>query len=298
MSDLCRFWRGFAIGGALALIYATPSLAAGALPEVFLAKNGVDAPGCGALTAPCRLLSYALANAVAPAGTIYLTTDGNFGVANIVNSVSIVAKGAAGAAPAGVNAFGSASTAITINAGATGRVTLDGLTIDGGNNAPRGVSIQSAQSVVLKNCMIRNLQPSGGIGLLATPTTPLSLTIEDTKFLSFSTGPGGIPESVHVESTGANIVTAALNRVQAIGPWIVAKGPSKVVLNDSSFPALKVEAGAAAELTNSRGVVQNAGVVAFSRSAVTPVDLGGQFYSFLDNVAGSTTVQLNPVTYK
>lgn len=288
-----RSISGRALAPIVALVassFVGDAIAAGALPVAYVNIKGSDANPC-TNPAPCRTLRQALNNAVAPGGTIYLMTPGNFGTATISFSVNIIAKGGA---PAGVNAFLAGSTGLTIAAGANGQVTLQGLTVDGGANAAKGVSIRSAQSVVLKDCMLRNFDPAAGVGLYVKPTTPVKLTVEDTMFLTSFTGP---TYTVHLEASGANTITAAFNRTKVIGAEMNLVGAVKASITDS-IANLKIGQGAAAALANTRGAVSNAGTVALSKSAVELVDLGGQVFSFGDNVMGPTPLNLNAAAFK
>ena len=176
--------------GTLCLILfvclAAPAMAVSP-SRVFVSGSGMDTSTCP-ITAPCRSFSYALTQVAAGGEIIALDTAG-YGVANITQSVTLVA------AP-GATAFvaAGAGTAITVNPGASDVVTLRGLalTSTGGsvgvefltgltlniensviNGFPNGIRfVRSADNskpqLQVFNCMVRN----GSFGLFASNFGP------------------------------------------------------------------------------------------------------------------------------
>lgn len=131
-----------------------------ALTRVWVSGQGVDAPSCGALAAPCRQIKYVLDNdIVAPGGEIDIRDAAGFAPFLIRHAVSIVNDGA------GVASIQTTSTsnAISINAGTTDGVFLKGLTIDGGGGNNGIISSSAGQLVVLR-CTIKNI----GVAIGAT----------------------------------------------------------------------------------------------------------------------------------
>src|SRR4029450_1625619 len=100
------------------------TVAAGTTQRTFVAHDGVDNPACS-LAAPCRGFTAALAATSANGDVIVLDSAG-YGTVTIAKAVSIIA-------PAGIYAGISVSSGngVTVNAGASDKVVLRGLTING-----------------------------------------------------------------------------------------------------------------------------------------------------------------------
>ena len=93
-----------------------------------------------------------------------------YGTLNITKSVSVTV-------PPGVNGFitiGTNSTAVNINAGASGKVSLRGLIVEGpGAGLGNGISIANAGTVTIEDCTVRNFNE----GILSTTSTALKLNV-------------------------------------------------------------------------------------------------------------------------
>src|SRR5690242_3943178 len=114
-------WAPSAAGLIAALLCAGAAQAA--TQRTFVSGTGSDANPCS-VASPCRTFAGALLNTV-PGGEIYVLDTAGYGSVTINQAVSIVNQTSTAAATV------SSGNAITINAGATDKVVLRGLTIVG-----------------------------------------------------------------------------------------------------------------------------------------------------------------------
>lgn len=159
-----------AIAIAATCVFSTPSEAA--LNRVWISGKGTDTAGCGPVATPCRTLQYAH-DQVAASGEIDIADGAGYGSVIITKTVSIVNDWAG---MAGVLQSGGGQNAITINAGATDKIHLRGLSIDGLNNASTGVQVNSAQVVEIVNCVVRRFNSSGVVVMPSTGTTTVAIS--------------------------------------------------------------------------------------------------------------------------
>jgi hypothetical protein len=148
-----------------AAIFACSMHAAPAQAQrVFVSATGSDGNPC-TFASPCR--SFQHAHDIAAANSeIDVLDPGGYGVLTINKAISIQGHGFAGiTAPSG--------NAITIGAGATDRITLRGLLLDGSGTGNNGLEIDTAGSVDVDECVLRNFfmgigDFSGGSSLFAS----------------------------------------------------------------------------------------------------------------------------------
>lgn len=116
----------------------------------FVSGKGVNTGTCATPANPCRTFNFALAQTAA-GGEIKALDASSYGSVTIDKSLSIT--GVEGASII----RNVAGNALTINAGASGVVTLSNLTIDGFNKTGSyGVFLTSAASLTIRNCAVRN----------------------------------------------------------------------------------------------------------------------------------------------
>jgi hypothetical protein len=119
---------------------------------------GDDANPCSR-TAPCKTFAGAISKTQA-GGEINCLDPGGFGAITITKSITLFCEGVSngGVLVAGTNA-------INVAAGATDKVVLDGLDIEGlrgaGTPGINGVSITSGGAVYIIHCSIRDFSQSG-----------------------------------------------------------------------------------------------------------------------------------------
>ena len=135
---------------------------------------GDDANPCSR-TAPCQTFAGALPKTAA-GGEISVLDPGSYGAVTLTKSISIVASGnVAGVLVNGANA-------ITIAAGNSDTVFLDGLDIEGINTGLAGIKITNAAKVVVRNTTILDFanpsSPDSGSGIDVVSTSPLTLILE------------------------------------------------------------------------------------------------------------------------
>jgi Right handed beta helix region len=167
----------------------------------FISANGLDTNAC-TRTAPCRTLQVAHNNTAA-GGEINMLDPAGYGTVTITKSISIVNDGVGSAGilvPSG-------QTGITINAGATDKVNLRGLIIEGAGVGATGIAFTSGQSLTIDNCVVRNLASNG---IHFVPNASSSLAVSNT-LLAANSGYG-----IYLQPSANDIfVFAVFNRVEA-----------------------------------------------------------------------------------
>jgi parallel beta-helix repeat protein len=151
-------------------------------------------------------------------GEIYVLGSANYGGATINKTVTITTVGGI----AGVNAISGA--AITINAGATDVVNLDGLDLDGSNSGATGIQFNSGAALNVRRMTIHNFTNSG---IAFTPTGASSLVVIDSAIRN-NAGSG-------IMVGGAAPAAGAINRVIAsangVGILVSGSGSNVTVSN-------------------------------------------------------------------
>src|SRR5579884_593231 len=145
-----------AVSAGVILTFASFAALASALPtRTWVSGKGGDSGSCS-LASPCRTFAYAITQTAA-GGEIDVLDPAGYGALTITKAISIVNDGVG---EAGVQA-GSGADAITINAGTTDAVHLRGLTIEGAKIAANGVTFNTAGSLSVVNCVVRNFTNAG-----------------------------------------------------------------------------------------------------------------------------------------
>ena len=170
--------------------------------RAFVSIHGNDSNPCTALS-PCKTFQAAH-DAVLAGGEISVLDTGGYGTLTITKALSIVAVGVEASI-----AIPSGGTGIIISAGASDAVNLRGLTIDGSGIGGSGIAFLSGKSLVIDNCVVRNLQSSG---IAVVPTA--SATIAVSKTLVADNGGHGIFVQPISDASTFGIVNALFNRVE------------------------------------------------------------------------------------
>jgi hypothetical protein len=186
---------------ATALVSVLSALPAQA-QRVFVAAQGSDTNPC-TFAAPCRSFQQAH-NTVAAGGEIDVLDPAGYGTLNIIKAISIQGHGYSGIS------VGSGGTGITVNAGATDKINLNGLLIDGAGVGTDGIQFIAGQSLTIENCAVRNLSVDG-LRFNHASNTLATLSISNSYFTD--NGSNG----VFVEPTGSGPTTAAL-------AWVILSG--------------------------------------------------------------------------
>lgn len=145
--------------------------------------TGVDNGSCGPRLSPCRTLQVAYDHTSA-GGEIDIIDSGGIGTLVIDKAITVLNVGGGKAMILAT----SGGTGITINAGASDTVHLEGLTIEGGGVGYNGIVINSAGSVTIVDSAFRQFYHDAsnnvsGNGILAQPTNgSLTLTVLNSIF--------------------------------------------------------------------------------------------------------------------
>lgn len=190
-----------AVMGAAITIACLGGAQARAAALSFVSMKGVNTGDCSNPVTPCRTFAFALSQTTA-GGEIRALDPGNYSLLSIDRSITI-----SGVPGAGILRTGP-GVAIAIAAGATGVVTLDGLTLNGFNKtALVGVRVSSASRVVIRNCAIKNFAQQG---VLFLPNVAMQFLIENSLITNNGTG-------VYVDRKGGGSASGDLNRVTITG---------------------------------------------------------------------------------
>ena len=207
----CTLPRALA-GAVIAIVVAaTP---AAAIDHTWVATFG-SGTAC-TRSAPCNTFVAAY-NATAAGGLISVLDSGYFGAFTIGKSITVRAEGVEG----GDAAIGNGAW-VTVNAGATDIVRLEGLRFDGG-----GIKVNTAGQVHIRNCVITNnggSPPTFGFGINFAPNVPSRLVVTNTAVVNNGTNPTGAGILIQPQPGGGAQVH--LERVSAEGNvfGIVADG--------------------------------------------------------------------------
>jgi hypothetical protein len=186
------FAVGFTFSPALALSSRT-----------FVSGIASSDAGTCPVTAPCRTFAYAITQ-TSDGGEIAILSSAGYGSVNITQSVIISNPGGFEAA---ISVSGG-QNGITISAPSTANVTLRGLTLTGGGTALNGIVANSAASVNIIGCIVKDFA-TNGIAIQPSTGTVLAL-VADT--YAFNNGKG-----INVAPTSSGGVNITINQVTANG---------------------------------------------------------------------------------
>jgi hypothetical protein len=256
--SISRPCRAFVLCLAAAVLSAAPSLAQAT--RTWVSGVGDDVNPCSR-TAPCKTFAGAISKTAAQ-GQINVLDPGAYGALTITKSITVDAGGMF----AGVlSTLG--SSGIIINAAATDKVVLRGLTFDGAGTGAQGVRILAAGTVVIEDCVINNFAQRG---IDAQPSTGMFLFVSNTTITNnnVATNGGGIL----LKPSGAGSVRASLDNVRSERNLfgLRAENNTETVVRDSVF-------------TGNQGTGGGFGVTAVSTA-------GGNVQINLDNVTVSNNV--------
>jgi hypothetical protein len=166
--------------------------------RVFVAAQGSDGNPCS-FAAPCRTFQRAH-DMVAAGGEIDVLDPAGYGTVTITKAISIQGHGFSGISVGGTTVGGG----ITIDAGATDAVSLNGLLIDGSGVGGIGILFRSGKSLVVENCVIRNMLIDG-LAFTAFAATPPTLSVSNSYFTDSPTG-------LVIATSGSGAATASIDR--------------------------------------------------------------------------------------
>jgi hypothetical protein len=237
---------------------------------------GADTPTCGALATPCRTFQYAHDNIVAAGGKIHVRDPGGYSPVVIGKAISIINAGV------GVAAISKSSgVAVSVQAGSTDTVLLQGLTLDGGGTGNIGIDVASAGFFGAANCTIKGF--SQGSGLRIAPGNNMKFSVSDSSIS------GGANGSVRIQAS-PNTVTGTLTRLEVVG----SKNGSGVYVGSSAV----VMASQLNASNNAANGVDVFGTLVLGRSMITGNDngvnigSGGTVYSYRNNQIDNNNVNV------
>jgi hypothetical protein len=173
--------------------------------RTFVSAAGSDSNNCANVATPCRHFAAAFA-ATAPGGEIFVLDPANYASLTITHAVSIEGHGWASIAPPN-NGNG-----ITINAGASDKITIRGVSLNGVgvSGSTTGIVFSSGGALEVTACDVRNF---AGSGIAFGPTVLSNSTARIDVSNSNLTNKGG--HGVYVQPSGSGVVRATFTRVQA-----------------------------------------------------------------------------------
>ncbi len=202
------------------LLYAAPAQAQAT--RTWVSGVGDDANPCSR-TAPCKTFAGAISK-TAVSGEINVLDPGGFGAVTITKSITIRSDHVeAGVLVSGTNG-------IVISAGATDRVVLEGLDIEGLGTGLDGVKVNSGKEVYIIRCSIRQFTGNGVN--MASSTSGGHAFINDS-LIAFNAGGVNVNGTANIGSiTNTSILSHTSFSVQADGASNIV-GVQTSVLNNS-----------------------------------------------------------------
>lgn len=203
--------------------------------RAFVSAVGRDAGTCGAVTAPCKTLQYALDHALNPGGEADILTSGDYGPVSIAKAITIVNQSGGVASVTQPTAGG---TAVTVAAAASDVVFLRGLSIDGVGAANVGVLFQSGATLEIIDCTVRRFKD---VGIKAQPWNVATLIVNDVSIsdvtnIGMRTDFAGGALTAYIQ--GLDVANAATGFITTGGPHRGPSGPV-VKISNSSFTGMQ-----------------------------------------------------------
>ena len=300
------FPLGLLAAALISLSHPLPAHAQAQPIRTFVALTGSDANPC-TFASPCKSVQHAH-DVVAAGGEIRMLDPGSYGLVTITKAISILGDGHGGMAASG-NAI-----AVTIAAGASDRIALRGLVIEGFGTGAEGIKLTSGASLVVQDCVIRNFTT---VRIDFSPTVASSLSISRTLVTDASTGIKVSPIAASV--TGIlDHVESYNNRVRGIDIF-ANTAPVNVTVSDSAVAgngqygigSTANATGASVVMVRNTAIANNVtgllafgniGTLRFTRSTITgnatglSAQNGATLVSYGDNDLDGNTADGAPTT--
>jgi hypothetical protein len=160
----------------------------GSLTRSFVSSTGLDTNSC-MITAPCQTFAVAYTK-IGANGIIAALDPGKYGPLTIIGPVTVNGNGwAAITATAQGNG-------ITVTAGSSDIVTLNGLEIDGAGAGYNGIVFNSGGNFTVSNCVLGNFVSNNGvlsgIGILIDPSSGGTFTFDINNTVVTNSSSGGL----------------------------------------------------------------------------------------------------------
>jgi Right handed beta helix region len=229
----------------IAILFSVPAKAQAT--RTWVSGVGDDANPCSR-TAPCKTFAGAISK-TAVGGEINVLDPGGFGAVTITKSIQIRSE----SVEAGVLVSGTNGIVVTV--GATDKVLLEGLDIEGLGTGLDGVKMTGTGELFIRKCSIRNFTLTG---VKVAGTANARVFVEGSVITGNSVGVivkgiGGVANTAIVEhSVVENNTTAALE----------VEGASTVFLSGSTLtgsPSSIIETSGGSAISYGNNLLQNAG---------------------------------------
>ena len=247
---------------------ALPSF--GQATRTWVSGVGDDANPCSR-TAPCRTFAGAIAK-TATGGEIDVLDPGGFGALTITKSISIEAVGViAGVLVSGTNG-------ITIQAGATDKVVLRGLTFDGLGTGLSGISLLSGGALYVQDCTINDFQT----GINVAP----NITGQTSVFISRTIVRNNSSDGVLFSALSGSSISATLDAVSTEkngGAGVEAKGGGGVDVSLESSTSANNAVGILSRGPGATINLSNVTVFGNTTGLSGSIGSGGRIVSFGNN---------------
>jgi hypothetical protein len=193
--------------------------------RVFVAAQGSDSNSCS-FALPCRTFQHAH-DTVAAGGEIDVLDPAGYGALTITKSISIQGHGFSGisVAPGG--------NGIMVNAGATDRISLNGLLVEGGAVGGFGIFFNSGGTLVVENCVVRNFATTGLL-FRSSASTLQTLGVSNSYFTD--NAGGVVVSAIGTGAVSATIERSAFHNNTTIALYVVGAsgtGAVNVAITDS-----------------------------------------------------------------
>jgi len=239
--------------GTLATALATglTALPAEAQTRVFVSGSGSDSNPC-TFASPCRSFQQAFNTVTAvttSGGEIDVLDPAGYGPLTVNHGISIQGHEFSGITAA------STTPAITINAGASDKINLRGLLIDGGNAAYTGIQFNSGGALSIQDCVVRNFT---SYTIAFFPNSASQLYIVDS-VVSDSNLNDGNTVGIFVSPNDNASASAYLDNVEVLNNGIGVAGQGSGVyiairhsyINGNNFMGLEATSDAIIHLSQS-----------------------------------------------
>ena len=264
------------------LLHAVPAQAQPI--RVFVALTGADANPC-TFASPCKSVQHAH-DVVAAGGEVRMLDQGSYGLLTITKSISILGDGHGGIAAS------NGATAITINAGATDKINLRGLVVEGFGTGNFGINFNTGASLNIQDSIIRNFT---SFGIFFTASTASQLNVSrtlvsdlasggDAVVIRATAGPGNLPVLAvldHVvldQSHNGLLVTGFSDQVAqvTITDSVISNQSNVGIFGQSGGAAIDVMVRNCSVTNNATGIsTSGSGVfVRVTRSTITANGIG------------------------
>jgi hypothetical protein len=227
----------------IAILFAVP---ANAQTRTWVSGVGDDANPCSRM-APCKTFAGAISK-TAPSGEINVLDPGGFGALTITKSIQIRSEFEAGVLVSGTNG-------IVVAVGATDKVLLEGLDIEGLGTGLDGVKMIGTGKLFIRKCSIRNFTING---VNVAGTANARVYVEESVITGNNVGVnlkgiGGAPNIAIVDHSVIDNNTTASVKVDATSTLILSG--STLIGSPSSI----IETSGGSAVSYGNNLIRNAG---------------------------------------